>query len=209
MTHACEPNQILTATVATAWVEFTGRVAKPFSMHTGPGVELNRFALAVDSAEIAAGVSGNAHVTTPGLRHRAVTAKCPQVVNIGSTLRLFGCFLMLLGMLLSTLPSLVLITLVVVPLMVLPLAVLFVWLLLFALLLVVLPPLTILPSVVLPVAMMPLVVLSFQVPLAMLSLTLTSLALLSLVVLLLAMLSLVLLTLVVVPLAVIPMVVLL
>ena len=36
MTHACEPNQILTATVATAWVEFTGRVAKPFSMHTGP-----------------------------------------------------------------------------------------------------------------------------------------------------------------------------
>ena len=36
MTHACEPNQILTATAATAWVGFTGRVAKPFSMHTGP-----------------------------------------------------------------------------------------------------------------------------------------------------------------------------
>ena len=35
MTHACEPNRIFTATVATAWVEFTGRVAKPFSMHTG------------------------------------------------------------------------------------------------------------------------------------------------------------------------------
>ena len=41
---------------------------------------------------IAAGVSGIAHVTTPGLRHRADTATCPQVVNIGSTLRLFGCF---------------------------------------------------------------------------------------------------------------------
>ena len=39
VTHACEPNQILTATVATAWVEFTGRVAKPFSMHTGPDAE--------------------------------------------------------------------------------------------------------------------------------------------------------------------------
>ena len=38
VTHACEPNQILTATVATAWVEFTDRVEKPFSMHTGPGV---------------------------------------------------------------------------------------------------------------------------------------------------------------------------
>ena len=41
---------------------------------------------------IAAGVSGIAHVTIPGLRHRADTATCPQVVNIGSTLRLFGCF---------------------------------------------------------------------------------------------------------------------
>ena len=37
MTHACEPNQTLTAKVAASWVAFTPGVAKPFSMCMGPG----------------------------------------------------------------------------------------------------------------------------------------------------------------------------
>ena len=51
MTHACEPNQILTATVAIAWVVFTGRVAKPFFMHTGPGMSVDILGTSRDQAE--------------------------------------------------------------------------------------------------------------------------------------------------------------